>query len=144
MVIWTDGHPIIVPLFRETVASQYFLELAKYVGLPVIAWNADNSALEKAKDMVGGNIPRVFSNKTLFPEPKQCPAPAGPDPQAPGAGHPGPLTKVGDDKTEILSLRLFLGIPSEGRVKCSYIEKENIPTVWTVSMIFVITGVFHF
>ena len=42
---------------------------------------------------------------------------------------------------EILSLRLFLGIPSEGRVKCSYIEKENIPTVWTVSMIFVITGV---
>ena len=39
-------------LFRETVASQYFLELAKYVGLPVIAWNADNAALEKAKDMV--------------------------------------------------------------------------------------------
>ena len=54
MVIWTAGHPIIVPLFRETVASQYFLELAKYVGLPVIAWNADNAALEKAKDMVGG------------------------------------------------------------------------------------------
>ena len=53
MVIWTAGHPIIVPLFRETVASQYFLELAKYVGLPVIAWNADNAALEKAKDMVG-------------------------------------------------------------------------------------------
>ena len=54
MVIWTAGHPIIVPLFRETVASQYFLELAKYVGLPVIAWNADNAALERAKDMVGG------------------------------------------------------------------------------------------
>ena len=24
------------------------------------------------------------------------------------------------------------GIPSKGRVKCSYIEKESIPTVWTV------------
>ena len=33
-----------------------------------------------------------------------------------------------------------LGIPSEGHVKCSYIEKEKIPTVWTVSMIFVIKG----
>ena len=32
---------------RETVASQYFLELAKYVGIPVISWNADNSALEQ-------------------------------------------------------------------------------------------------
>jgi len=32
---------------RETVASQYFLELAKYVGLPVISWNADNAALEQ-------------------------------------------------------------------------------------------------
>ena len=37
---------------RETVASQYFLELAKYVGLPVISWNADNSALEKVKEKV--------------------------------------------------------------------------------------------
>ena len=36
----------------ETVASQYFLELAKYVGLPVISWNADNSALEKVKEKV--------------------------------------------------------------------------------------------
>ena len=29
------------------MASQYFLELAGYVGLPVISWNADNAALEK-------------------------------------------------------------------------------------------------
>ena len=34
-------------IYRETVASQYFLELAKYVGLPVISWNADNAALEQ-------------------------------------------------------------------------------------------------
>ena len=27
-------------------------------------------------------------------------------------------------------------------VKCSYIEKELIPAVWTVSLIFVITSVF--
>ena len=39
-------------LCSETVASQYFLELAKYVGLPVISWNADNSALEKVKEKV--------------------------------------------------------------------------------------------
>lgn len=105
MVIWIAGHPIIVPLFRETVASQYFLELAKYVGLPVIAWNADNSALEKAKDMVGeGNIPRIiFKPDKLFVESEQCPAPASSDPPAPGPGHPGPLTKVNicDDKTFI-------------------------------------------
>ena len=39
-------------------------------------------------------------------------------------------------------LCVCFGKPSEGRVKCSYIEKESIPTVWTVSMIFVIIGVF--
>ena len=50
-------------LFRETVASQYFLELAKYVGLPVIAWNADNAALEKAKDMVSRDSSDNFQTK---------------------------------------------------------------------------------
>ena len=99
MVIWTAGHPIIVPLFRETVASQYFLELAKYVGLPVIAWNADNAALEKAKDMVGGRAKNkflgYFQTSSCFPEPEQRPAPACPHSEAPGAGHPGSVTKVG-------------------------------------------------
>ncbi|XP_023329330.1 glutamate receptor ionotropic, NMDA 2C [Eurytemora carolleeae] len=33
---------------RETVASQYFLELAKYVGIPVVSWNADNAALDQS------------------------------------------------------------------------------------------------
>ena len=96
MVIWTAGHPIIVPLFRETVASQYFLELAKYVGLPVIAWNADNAALERAKDMVGGNNKFLgyFQTSVRFSESEQRPTPAGPDPEASGAGHPGPVTKV--------------------------------------------------
>ena len=40
-------NPVFIP--RETVASQYFLELAGYVGLPVISWNADNAALEKVR-----------------------------------------------------------------------------------------------
>jgi hypothetical protein len=31
---------------RETVASQYFMQLAEYVRLPVISWTADNSAFE--------------------------------------------------------------------------------------------------
>ena len=32
---------------RSTAASQYFLQLAGYLGIPVIAWNADNSGLER-------------------------------------------------------------------------------------------------
>ena len=32
---------------RSTASSQYFLQLASYLGIPVIAWNADNSGLER-------------------------------------------------------------------------------------------------
>ena len=32
---------------RTTAASQYFLQLAEYLGIPVISWNADNSGLER-------------------------------------------------------------------------------------------------
>jgi len=32
---------------RSTAASQYFLQLAGYLGIPVIGWNADNSGLER-------------------------------------------------------------------------------------------------
>ena len=32
---------------RHTMASQYFLQLAQYIRLPVISWNADNSAFEQ-------------------------------------------------------------------------------------------------
>ena len=35
-------------------------------------------------------------------------------------------------------------LPSEGLCLIPYIEKESIPTVWTVSMIFVITGVLEY
>ena len=51
----------------ETVASQYFLELAKYVGLPVISWNADNSALEKVKEKVRDvrNVVRILGWQIL-------------------------------------------------------------------------------
>ncbi len=31
---------------RDSVASQYFMQLAQYVKLPLISWNADNSAFE--------------------------------------------------------------------------------------------------
>ncbi|XP_069971553.1 uncharacterized protein [Penaeus vannamei] len=33
---------------RSTASAQYFLQLAGYLGIPVIAWNADNSGLEQA------------------------------------------------------------------------------------------------
>ncbi|XP_071745795.1 glutamate receptor ionotropic, NMDA 2D isoform X2 [Lepeophtheirus salmonis] len=32
---------------RSTASAQYFLQLASYLGIPVIAWNADNSGLER-------------------------------------------------------------------------------------------------
>ena len=32
---------------RYSVASQYFIQLAQYVQLPIISWNADNSAFEQ-------------------------------------------------------------------------------------------------
>ena len=32
---------------RSTASSQYFLQLASYLGIPVVAWNADNSGLER-------------------------------------------------------------------------------------------------
>ena len=32
---------------RSTAASQYFLQMAGFLGIPVIAWNADNNGLEK-------------------------------------------------------------------------------------------------
>jgi len=32
---------------RETASTQYFLQLANYLRIPVIAWNADNSGLER-------------------------------------------------------------------------------------------------
>ena len=32
---------------RSTASSQYFLQLASYLGIPVIAWNADNSGLKR-------------------------------------------------------------------------------------------------
>lgn len=31
----------------STASAQYFLQLAGYLGIPVIAWNADNSGLER-------------------------------------------------------------------------------------------------
>ena len=33
----------------STAASQYLLQMASFLGMPVIAWNADNSGLEKVK-----------------------------------------------------------------------------------------------
>ena len=58
---------LLFALCSETVASQYFLELAKYVGLPVISWNADNSALEKVKEKVRDvrNVVRILGWRIL-------------------------------------------------------------------------------
>lgn len=36
---------------RSTAASQYFLQMAGFLGIPVIAWNADNSGLESVSSL---------------------------------------------------------------------------------------------
>lgn len=38
---------------RSTASAQYFLQLAGYLGIPVIAWNADNSGLERVSHETG-------------------------------------------------------------------------------------------
>lgn len=43
---------------RNTAAAQYFLQLTNFLRIPVVAWNADNSGLEK--------VSRFFSS-VLFP-----------------------------------------------------------------------------
>ena len=40
---------------RSTASSQYFLQLASYLGIPVVAWNADNSGLERRVSEWGGS-----------------------------------------------------------------------------------------
>ena len=40
---------------RSTASSQYFLQLASYLGIPVIAWNADNSGLERRVSKMNGS-----------------------------------------------------------------------------------------
>lgn len=41
---------------RSTASAQYFLQLAGYLGIPVIAWNADNSGLERVNECSEVNI----------------------------------------------------------------------------------------
>lgn len=36
---------------RSTASAQYFLQLAGYLGIPVISWNADNSGLGKLSNI---------------------------------------------------------------------------------------------
>ena len=52
-----NEHPVptngFLPSYGQSVAStQYFLQLAAYLGIPVIAWNPDNSGLEKVKNFI--------------------------------------------------------------------------------------------
>lgn len=46
---------------RSTASSQYFLQLASYLGIPVIAWNADNSGLERRRRNQKGSLHFSFS-----------------------------------------------------------------------------------
>ena len=37
---------------QSTAATQYFLKMAGFLGIPVIAWNADNTGLEKVERLM--------------------------------------------------------------------------------------------
>ena len=75
------------------MASQYFLELAKYVGLPVISWNADNAALEK----VTTSVEKIETDSwfIILNISELLPTAAGSYHQTPGHGHHVTSPKVG-------------------------------------------------
>ena len=53
---------------RHTMASQYFLQLAQYVRIPVIMWNADNSAFEQTSsaDMLQLQLAPTMKHQVLW------------------------------------------------------------------------------
>ena len=53
---------------RNTAAAQYFLQLTNYLRIPVIAWNADNSGLEKVNNKleISIHINQQRSYRILF------------------------------------------------------------------------------
>lgn len=63
---------------RSTASAQYFLQLAGYLGIPVISWNADNSGLERTASQSRlqiqlGNVHRFRINQSnLFEAPLYC------------------------------------------------------------------------
>jgi hypothetical protein len=53
---------------RNIAAAQYFLQLTNYLRIPVVAWNADNSGLEKVKSISYYIWHHYFvSNEILLP-----------------------------------------------------------------------------
>ena len=48
---------------RNTASSQYFLQLVGYLGIPVIAWNADNSGLEQVSRIVQPPSPPFLTER---------------------------------------------------------------------------------
>lgn len=47
---------------RSTASAQYFLQLAGYLGIPVIAWNADNSGLERVSITIEIKSKRIYTD----------------------------------------------------------------------------------
>lgn len=50
---------------RSTASAQYFLQLAGYLGIPVIAWNADNSGLERVSEFFPDLKKKKLTDKIL-------------------------------------------------------------------------------
>nr|CAD7259665.1 unnamed protein product [Timema shepardi] len=55
---------------RSTASAQYFLQLAGYLGIPVIAWNADNSGLER-NTLSKKKLPSIITPELALQE-QQC------------------------------------------------------------------------
>ena len=64
---------------RDSVARQYFMQLAQYVKLPMISWNADNSAFEMGS-LQANTFPvlecpfAVLEWPILIKTPEHCPS----------------------------------------------------------------------
>lgn len=58
---------------RETASAQYFMQLADYLRIPVIAWNAGNAGLERVGTITSEscNYPLLVRNDpTILPAPE--------------------------------------------------------------------------
>lgn len=56
---------------RSTASAQYFLQLAGYLGIPVIAWNADNSGLERVSITTEIKSKRIYTDLRFYQIRKQ-------------------------------------------------------------------------
>lgn len=83
---------------RSTASAQYFLQLAGYLGIPVIAWNADNSGLERVSCRPLASAENLWSRSKQLGVITSSGSPIG----------PADLSEILPDRLPLLSLYNFV------------------------------------